>query len=519
MNLGQTLSNEKNSFKEFLFKTRENKIILLIIGVSLILQFSIFKYFYPFPSFIHGDSFVYLHTAYENLDINTYMVGYSRFLRLFSVFTSSDTALVAFQYLFIHSAALCLLYTYLYFFRVQILIKYILFAFIVFNPLLLHLANLVSSDCIFAALSLYWFACLLWIIYRPSQSIIIIQGILLFLAFTFRYNALIYPLISTIAFALSSLSLFKKFVGVAFGTSLCLLFVLYTGNKYKKLTGQWQYSPFSGWQMANNAMYAFRYVDSAQRKPVPPKFRALDNMIRTYFDTTRNILKHRQEMLIASTLYMWHPESSLYKYRNLQFKRDSNASELKKWASMGPLYYDYGAYIIKNYPFHFARYFIWPNANRYFAMPVEFLDVYNSGKDSVNIVAKLWFGYKSPKISPRYKSSKKITILNFYTIFTGVMNTVFICCILCFLVLNGFKSKNSFNKGVLLAIAIWFINAAFTIFSSAAALRFQTFPIFITTIYCLILLDWLIQLTKQYKSEKSNYNIQDINEINQQPAI
>ncbi|MBO9565799.1 MAG: hypothetical protein J7621_23685, partial [Niastella sp.] len=59
--------------------------------MALVIQFSIFKYLYPFASFIHGDSFSYLQAANENLSINTYMVGYSNFLRLFSVFTKSDT--------------------------------------------------------------------------------------------------------------------------------------------------------------------------------------------------------------------------------------------------------------------------------------------------------------------------------------------------------------------------------------------------------------------------------------------
>ncbi len=85
---------------------------------------------------------------------------------------------------------------------------------------------------------------------------------------------------------------------------LCGIFVLYTGNKFKVLTNTWQYSPFSGWLLANNAMFAYRHVDSAHRKPVPEKFKVLDNMIRTYFDSTRDINKYSRRHTNRYILYV-----------------------------------------------------------------------------------------------------------------------------------------------------------------------------------------------------------------------
>jgi hypothetical protein len=79
-----------------------------------------------------------------------------------------------------------------------------------FNPLSLHLSNMVNSDGLFLALSIMWFALLLWIIYKPSNKIIYWHTILLFAAFTVRYNALVYPLIALLAFRLSKLSLRKN---------------------------------------------------------------------------------------------------------------------------------------------------------------------------------------------------------------------------------------------------------------------------------------------------------------------
>jgi len=365
----------------------------------------------------------------------------------------------------------------------------------VINPLFLYMANYISSDGFFLALSLAWFGLLLWVIHRPDTRIIVAQALVLFIAFTVRYNALIYPFIAAIAFGMSRLAIRKKIMGIAAGMLLCGAFILYTGNKYKELTGIWQYSPFSGWLLANNAMFAYRYVDSAERKPVPEKFKVLDNMIRVYFDTTRDTRIHPEETVKASTFYMWDPNMSLYKYMNLKYSRDSTSDMLKKWAGMGPLYADYGRYIIRQYPVRFVRYFLLPNAQKYYAPPVEFLGMYNSGSDTVSALTKEWFGYRSQKVSPRTKNWK-VAILEFYPILTGVMNVVILCGLLYFWILNGFRQKTLFRKGVLLAAVVWLVNAGATIFSCSVALRFQAFPILLTTTFALLLIDWMWRMAK-----------------------
>jgi hypothetical protein len=366
----------------------------------------------------------------------------------------------------------------------------------ILNPLFLHLANLISSDCIFAALSLEWFALLLWIVHFPSVRPILWHTLVLFIVFTFRYNALIYPFISAGAFCLSKLPLIKKIVGIVAGVLLCGYFVLYTSYKYRQLTGKWQYSPFSGWQLTNNAMYAYRYVDSANRKPVPKRFQALDKMVRTYFDSTRDIKKHPVESLLASTVYMWDPSSTLYKYRNNLFEKDSSASELKKWAYMGPLYKDYGLYIIKQYPIYYARYFLWPNANKYYAPPVEFLGYYNSGMNYVTPETKSWFHYNSQVVKTRMENNE-VWILDFYPILSGIINVVIFCSLICYSILRGWRYDMVFAKTTLLGAMVWFLNAAFTICASSAALRFQSFPILLTATFAMLLVDWLWNMASQ----------------------
>lgn len=487
------LSTTEISFKDFLLRDKRNRTILWIAAVAIVIQFVVFKYLYPYASYIHGDSFTYLKIAYDNLDIEKYMVGYPRFLRLFSVFTTSDTALVAFIYLIIQTSTYFLLFTLFYFYNPSIVVQRILLVFMVLNPLYLHLANLVSSDGFFLALSLIWFTLLIWTIHRPSKKILIAHAIVLFISFTVRYNSLIYPFISLGAFWLARFPLRWKIIGLGIAGGLCGLFVINTSLKFKQLTGQWQYSPFSGWQLANNAMYAYKYVDSAQRKPVAKKFERLDLMVRQYYDASRNEHPHPQEFVPASTIYMWTPFLPLWKYTDSLFRSDPKANEIKKWSSMGPQFKEYGIQIIRRYPLHFVRYFLWPNAQKYYAPPVEFLGQYNSGKDSVAMIAQVWFKYNGPKVYTRVKDNK-VRILNFYPILSGLINAVMLCSLVCYIVLQGWKQKGNFRIGILMGGIVWLLNAGFTIFASSAALRFQSFPLMLTTIFSLFLMDWLCSI-------------------------
>jgi hypothetical protein len=496
------------TFSDFLFKNKRNRFIIIISGIIIVLLFAAFKYFYPYASYIHGDSFAYLGAANDNVTINHYLVGYSKFLRLFNTFSSSDLALTGFQYLFIQSAILFLLFTLFFFYRISRVVQVLLLSFMVFNPLSLHLANLVSSDGFFLALSLLWFTLLLWIAHRPSVKIIILQAIILLLSFTVRYNALIYPLISIIAFCLAPLTWRQKLIGGSLGHILCGLFIFYTSYQYKQLTGYWQYSPFSGWQLANNAMYAYRYVDSTERKPVPEKFRMLDRMIREFFDSTRDVKRFPSEAAVASTFYMWSSAAPLMTYSKKILKNDTAATEFKKWANAGPHFKQYGIFIIKQYPWHFIRYFVWPNAARYYAPPIEFLENYNSGVNWVTLQAKVWFGYKSPEVKTRMKN-KRVWLLDFYPIMAGVINVVMLCCLLSFGILRGWKSSPWFTKGVIIGGAVWLMNAAFTIGASAAALRFQSFPIIIAITFVVIKIDWMLRLMAIEKSKELSIKVKN----------
>jgi hypothetical protein len=495
MNTLQNAPVSEQTFAQFLFHNRRNRIILYLAAAAIIIQLTIFKYLYPFANYIYEDSFYYLNAAYENLTINTYPIGYSKFLRLVSVFAKPDLVLVSVQYLMIQCSTLFFLFTLFYFYKAGSVTQTILLCFMVLNPLSLHLGNMVSSDGLFLALSMTWLALLLWIIYKPSNKIIFWHAIVLFAAFTVRYNALIYPLIALLAFKLSKVPLRKKIIGLGLGLLLCGWFVSLSMFQYKKLTGYWQFSPFSGWLLANNAMYAYREVDSADREPVPLKFRALDNIIRKMYDTYPNL-----QIGEASTFYMWAPWLPLMQYRDSLFIKDTAATDLKKWASMGPFYSSYGLYIIKKYPMHFLRYFAGPNSLKYFIPHVEYLGYYNWGHPTVPDSVVKWFGYTNNQVKTRMKSGK-VWILQHYPYLVCITNFIMLLGLLSYLLLKGWRYNTTFYKTILLAGFVWITNAGFNIFVASAALRFQSFPALLSVIFSLLLIDWMGQLMQHMKHQ------------------
>ncbi|NSL90767.1 hypothetical protein ECE50_028345 [Chitinophaga sp. Mgbs1] len=487
---GSKVVREEKTLADYVFRNPKNRWYVIASVLAMVVQFGVFKYIYPFAGFINGDSYAYLETAIHNMDINTYPIGYSKFLRLLSVFTHYDTALIAIQYFFVQISVLGFVFTLFKFFEPIKGIKIAMLVFVLANPALLYISNYVSSDALFLGLSLTWLTLLLWIIYRPTTKVLLWHCIVLFLAFTVRYNALWYPALSAFALLLSAASWKKKIW--TFGLSVLLIgwFIQFNVNAYKEKTGTKQFTPFTGWQMANNAMYTYRYIDSAARKPVPAKFRKLDNMIREYFDSTRDTKKFPSEAAVASTYYMWSPGMPLQDYMALQFKKDSTTDILTRWAKVAPLYQEYGSYIIRQYPVAFLRHYMWPNFIKYYTPPTEFLAAYNMGDKQIGIDGQKWFHYKSGNVFTRVKTFR-VTILEIYPILSGTMNVIYFFGMICILILGVHKQGKLLTKVFSLSFLLWITNMAFSVFASPIALRFQYFPFLVTSAFAIFILGLL----------------------------
>jgi len=171
--------------------------------------------------------------------------------------------------------------------------------------------------------------------------------------------------------------------------------------------GQKTYTPFSGWQLANNALYVYRHVDSAKRKQVPTKLQQLDNMVRIYFDTFRNKTAHPTERDVLGTFYMWADRSPLQQYMKQKYipnqsKQTSDNFNYYMWAQAAPIMSQYGSWIIRNYPLDFIKYYIIINAANYFFPTTEFLGEYNTNLNNIQPIAQTWFELKSRKIRSNF---------------------------------------------------------------------------------------------------------------------
>lgn len=486
---------QSNLLMNFIFKDPTNKIFawgsILIIFIQLIL----FKYWYPFASFINADSYVYLYSAFNNLDIYTYPIGYSKFLRLFSVFTHSDTALVIFQYLLLQFSGLSLIFSLFYFFKPSNITKIVLLSFFILNPANLYLSNYISSDALFFPLSIIWFNLLLFSIYRPTYKTLILLSCMLFISFTVRYNALYYPFVTIIGIILMNRS--KILSGV-----ICLVicsiligkFISFNIEKYNELASTRQFSAFSGWQIANNAMYAYKFVERSNLKKLPTKFQELDNLVRSYFDSTTNNINHPEGKWLAGTIYMWTNSTPLRMYMHMKYG-NKEEKDFENWSKISPFYKEYGIELIKSYPLEFFRFYLYPNFLKYYNPPVEFLQNYSTGVDTVAPVAKFWFNYKSSKLNTIFKDYK-VNVLNYQPILVGILNSLFLFSLLTSLVMKINAYNKHLRKLTILVVALWLFNLGFSILVSPIALRFQLFPMMIISSYLILYFEKLILILR-----------------------
>jgi len=464
---------------DYLWNNRRNRAWWLTGIAIFILQFILFKFRYPFANYM-PDSYSYLEAASNNSDVNMWPVAYSKFLRLISVFTHSDKIVVGLQYLFLQCSSLVFLFSLLYWLKPGKGVKTILLLFFLLNPLPLYIANYISADALFIGLSLLWLTSLVWIIYKPRPWLIFAHAALLLACFTVRYNSIYYPFISILVFVLSRQSWKIKLGGIALSIALVSLSFIYTSQKMKETTGQWQFSAFGGWQLANNALYMYEHIPAAERGPIPTRFAGLESMVRQHMDTLGKV-KFTHDDSVNSYFYLWSGRGPLIQYLDRQYKKDSTTPYFKRWASDGPLYGSYALYLIRKFPLQFAEDFMLPNSVKFAIPPTEFLGQYNMGGDSVRNLAKVWFNYKTRKVQDHKKNKQDgIPAVEWFPVFSTIANLLLVMGIIGIVILVAVRWKE-YGLPQLLALvgALWLLNSVFSIFASPVVLRYQVFPLFV----------------------------------------
>jgi hypothetical protein len=492
-------------FTQWLVEDKENKRLFRFSLIVIVVSFGWLKFVYPYPNFLQPDSQWYVNAALKNDFINYWPTGYSKFLRMVSVFSRSHLILVILQYLLLMSSVLYFLFTIRYLLPSDKWLFRSLFAISIINPLIPHVANIVSSDALFASLSLVWFTQLLWISYQPSRRLLLFHAVILLLAFMVRFSAIWYPFISISAILLAGIPKRNKWLGEASIVTGLLVFIGCTSYEYYKRTNTIQYAALGGWQMAANALYAYAYAEPVDPGNVPVRSHDLHAEVNQHMDSLRQLSDRPDEEI--GVYYLWITPSPLIQYGIHQWQKKPKTAQFIKWSSMGPLYGDYGRWLITQHPGLFIKHFVWPNLGRYYQPPVTSLDLYNLGDKRVDSVTVTWFDWKNNQL-PFRLHDPKIHIMVLFPPALSVINTLYMLSALVFLGFYGLKQCSATNKRIFsFMLLVWLCNLIFSVVSAPTELRYQIFPLIITFPFCIFIMSWLIQASKLESAPSSEKTI------------
>src|SRR6202000_2956176 len=65
---------------------------------------------------------------------------------------------------------------------------------------------------------------------------------------------------------------------------------------------------------------------------------------------------------------------------------------------VGPVFTEYGYFLVRRHPLAYMRYYGWNSAKSFFVSPLDVFAIYNEGNPNVDMVAVRWFLYRGKKV-------------------------------------------------------------------------------------------------------------------------
>jgi len=461
---------------------QQNKTYVWSALITTTVLLTIFKLIYPYPNMVL-DSYYYILAAISHADVNAWAIGYSWFLRLFGAFSHSPMLLVIFQYCFLEAALLLFFLSFTMFFKLSLWSKRILFMLLFGNPLLLYTANFVMADALFISLSVLWITLLVWMVFKPKASLIWFHALVILLVFSVRYNALYYPFVATVTLLISQYSLRQKILGIILQFAVIGVFIAYTSIRVGAVSGQPQFSPFGNWKTANDALYMYGHIYQKKHDTIPHQFVTLDRLVRegfTYDGKVDDLLDYTAPFY--GSIYMFYNSSGLVQYKTLLYGEDTEFVNFTKMARVGPLYGQYGAWLIRKYPTAFLQYFVAPNACRYLFPPMEAfasLPPFFLRPDYLGHAARTWFGVKTLSTS-KPAIQLRTYLLSPYQNLAAFIHVLFLLSIIGYAAMKGFRSlPRTELLGFLVFSSFWLFDLGFSLTAAATVMRYEIFPLII----------------------------------------
>lgn len=461
-------STDPASFLRFI-KDKEQRTEWLIITIICLIGYIIIKICYPYPATM-SDSGTYVNAAATNTFTFYRPFGFSYFLRIVHIFSSSIHAVLISQILLYFIATSTCVFTIKYFYKpVNETLWYILIVVFVFSPTSLYMANAIMSDFLFSIAIYLMIASFIFAIKKQSWTALTFFLVFLFCTLHIRYSAVIFPLLFICFFTITK----GKIRWIALASTLIVTFIFYRqiARDMDKTVGMNQFSTgFDGWQMANNGMHVIPFIDPTADDIRNPDMKALHNYI---INNKSRILERTENGTEPVAFFMWSNDLPLKQYL-FYYIQNSNIPYPVAWVKLGSgLYKDYGIYLIKKHPLEFLQHYYIPNS-KYAIYPEKtgLIGSYTS-LDIEDI--RGW--YKIPQgteTAARYPIYKNI-VADIIPIGYMMKSIVTLALIIAVLIFYKKLKWADNDKKIVWSIAIFGLLYTFsTVFASPVELRFWT---------------------------------------------
>lgn len=484
------------TFLNFL-KAKDQRVDWLILISICIIGYIVLHICYPYPATM-SDSATYVDAAERDSFIFYRPFGYSYFLQITHLFSSSIHAIFIIQ-LFIYFLSIATFsFTIKYSFppKSKVLWRVFLFAFF-FSPTAFYMANSIMSDLLFASLIFVLLASFIFIVKESSWVALAIFAITLFSLLHVRYSAIIFPVLFLLLFFMVKGSI--RWVSII--TTILVTFVFYyqVRSSMKEANDIDQYSTgFDGWQLANNALHVLPFTQADSEHIKSRSVRSMDMFMRQYNDIILISTKNGTQPIAS---FMWNNELPLkqYLFAYMNASREPYSSSWIKLGS-GP-YKKYGWYLIRKHPILFMKHYYIPNAKDIFYPDNQ--GIIKNYEKTKNDNIHQWYNIPANISTDAQYPIYDRFIADFITISTQIVWIIMaaICSVTIF-----YRKKMKFtndDRNILVTIVLFgLLYYSSTVFASPIELRFWTPMGAVQFAICYILLNKIIEIQKKIYQSK-----------------
>ena len=354
------IKSSESSFWRFVV-AREQVVDWVVVLLAALIPFCGIRLIYPYVG-IYSDSMTYVKAAADDTFLPFRPFGYSAYLQWVHHFSDSINA-VAWSQLLLYVVCMGVLVMALKrcFGLCRGWVRVVMEVVMTASPMALYMLNYVMSDSLFCCLTFVMVAMLIVAIKEESYVALVVYAVALTASLLTRYSALFLP-IAAVPLMLWVKN--KRLRYVALALTAVSIFTYYTNvsDNMRRVTGKKQLATaFGGWQMANNGMHVLPYITDYSVMPDDEALRGLHQFcIRRYDDKIRQVTEDGRK---SGTFFMWEGEMPLKQYMYYLMSQNPGLTYIDAWTYLGSgVYQKYGSWLMRQYPWLFVRYYLWPSA-------------------------------------------------------------------------------------------------------------------------------------------------------------